>query len=143
MAAGDSVSLIGEAYGKAPDNSGVLETLGYNLRHFATVTFLTILQAKTPELCHDCAKKVFQFARGGLIPSVQPGDTLYRYDYQAGEVEPLKVITVLLAEDGNEIEVECRGRSEYYYQDEIGDTLFLTENEAERSGQDEDAGRTD
>lgn len=143
MKSGESVRLIAEAYDESADHIGTLETLGYNLRRFATVTFLTILQAKRPELCQDCVKKVFQFAKGGLIPPVQPGDTLFRFDYPSGEVEPVKVVSVWLADAGNEIEVECRGRSECYYQDEIGDTIFLTEKEAERGGKDEDTGRTD
>ncbi|MDC7288521.1 hypothetical protein NXH76_11965 [Blautia schinkii] len=136
----DSVNLIAEAYSEDTEKiGGVLETLGYNLRHFATVVFTSVLSAKTPELCQDCAKAVFRFARGGLIPPVQPGDTVYKFDYFAGEVEPMKVVTVLLADAGNEIEVECRGKSEYYYQDEIGEVIFLTEKEAERGGKNEAA----
>lgn len=140
---GESVSLIAEAYEEKTEDSGMMETLSYNLRRFATVTFLTILQAKTPELCQTCTKKVFQFAKGDIIPPIQPGDTLYRYDPAAGEVEPLRVISVLLAEAGNEIEVECRGRVEFYYQDEIGESVFMTEKEAEGDGKGEDTGRTD
>ena len=139
----DSVNLFAEAYGNKPEQSdGVFETLSYNLRHWSTVTFTKVLTAKTPELCQDCAVKVFKFARGGLIPPVQPGDTLYKFDYQAGDVEPMRVISVWIADAGTEIEVEYRGRTEYYYQAEIGETIFLTEREAERGRKNEIAKRT-